>query len=256
VKADGHIDEQKETLFGINVVWSRLKARDGGIDQLLIRKGRLSARLGQILQRAEDRRIPVERLSVEDWQKLTSVNHQGVGLVVQVRAPMGELDLSQIVAQKSSPLLLLALDGVTDPRNLGACLRSAATLGVDAVIVPRDKSAGLTESAIKTASGADQVTPLITVTNLARCLDRLKQQGVWVVGTLLDAEQSITDVDLTADVVLVLGSEGKGLRPKTVKYCDLLARIPMRQEEFGFNVSVATGICLYEAVRQRTLASQ
>ena len=159
--------------------------------------------------------------------------------------------LYELLSKQDENHLLLVLDGVTDPRNLGACLRSAATLGVNAVIVPKDNSAPLNDAAMKTASGGASHVPLIQVVNLSRCLKKLKDEGVWIVGTLLDSSQSISDIDLKGNIAIVMGSEEKGLRQKTLKNCDFLATIPMQTESFGFNVSVATGICLYEVQRQR-----
>jgi 23S rRNA (guanosine2251-2'-O)-methyltransferase len=168
---------------------------------------------------------------------------------------LGEKQLDEVLEADNGPLLLLILDGVTDPRNFGACLRSAATLGAHAVIVPRDNSAPLNAAAAKTASGGASVVPVIAVVNLARCMEQLKARGIWIVGTLLDAPQALGQVDLTGDIALVMGSEERGMRDRTKKACDYLASIPMPYAALGFNVSVATGICLYEAVRQRAAVS-
>ena len=140
---------------------------------------------------------------------------------------------------------------MTDPGNLGACLRSAATMGVEAVIAPKNASAPINADAIKRSSGGAGQVPYLQVVNLARCMEQLKSAGVWILGTVLDAEQAISDIDLGDHIAIVMGSEGKGLRENTRKHCDFLARIPMVNDALGFNVSVATGICLYEVNRQR-----
>jgi 23S rRNA (guanosine2251-2'-O)-methyltransferase len=177
-------------------------------------------------------------------------SHQGVVLLVAsaLKAPV---NLEQLLKETRGKRLFLLLDGVTDPGNLGACLRSAASLGVDAVIAPKNASAPVNADAIKRSSGGAEQVPYIQVVNLARCMEQLKSAGVWVVGTALDAVQPISDIDLNDHIAIVMGSEGKGIRPNTRKHCDFLARIPMVNESLGFNVSVATGICLYEVNRQR-----
>lgn len=151
-----------------------------------------------------------------------------------------------------SPFLLI-LDGVQDPHNLGACLRSADGAGVQAVIIPKDRSAGLTDTVCHVASGAAENVPLVAVTNIARTLRKLKERNIWLVGTTDQTKKSIYDIDLKGPLALVMGSEGKGLRRLTQEVCDFLARIPMHGKVESLNVSVSTGICLYEAVRQRSL---
>ncbi len=238
-------------IYGINAVRSRLRLGDAGIERLLLRNGSLSDRLQIVLQLAEEVGCPVTRVDEQELDAMTSVVHQGVGLVVARPEAISEDLLYDIVEREKDDVLLLVLDGITDPRNLGACLRSAATLGVHAVIVPKDNSAPLTDAAIKTASGGASYVPLIQVVNLARCLRKLKQQAVWIVGTLLDGDKPINQVDLKGRIALVMGSEEKGIRRNTTKCCDFLVKIPMVNSELGFNVSVAAGICLYEANRQR-----
>jgi len=240
-----------ETIYGINAVASRLKVSGRGVQRLLIRAGSLSARLQAILDLGEQIECTVERVSDKQLSTMTEVNHQGVGLIVASSTTLSEDNLFVMLEDNHDDVLLLVLDGVTDPRNLGACLRSAASLGVVAVIVPKNNSAPLNEAAMKTASGGAAAVPLVRVVNLARCLVKLREYGVWIVGTVLDTQLQICDVDLTGNIALVMGSEGKGLRQKTVKYCDFLANIPMASDSFGLNVSVATGICLYEVDRQR-----
>lgn len=238
------------TIFGINSVLGRMQ-QTKGISRLLLREGDLSRRLSDALERAKAVGIPCTRLSDQAFASLTSVNHQGVGLEVDHIRTLDESALYALLEEPPEHLLFLILDGVTDPRNLGACIRSAATLGVHAVIQPRDRSAALTDAAVKTASGAASAVPVIEVVNLARTIKELQQNGVWIVGTTLDADQSLSQMDLKGPIALVLGSEEKGIRAGTAKHCDFLASIPMNNPGFGFNVSVAAGICLYEVSRQR-----
>ena len=159
--------------------------------------------------------------------------------------------LLQFVEQSEQPSLILVLDGVTDPHNLGACLRSADAAGVHAVVVPKDKSADLSPTVRKVACGAAEVVPFVRVTNLSRTLEALKERGVWLFGAAGEAEKSIYDNDLTGSMALVMGAEGAGLRRLTREHCDHLVKLPMAGSVSSLNVSVATGVCLFEAVRQR-----
>ena len=167
-----------------------------------------------------------------------------------------ENDLFEILRHLQQPPFLLILDGLQDPHNLGACLRSADAAGVHAVIVPKDRAVSLTDTVCKVACGAAEHVPLVTVTNLARTLKQLKELGLWLVGTADDAKQSLYDVDLTGPLALVMGAEGKGLRRLTKEHCDFLVHIPMAGSVECLNVSVAAGVCLFEAVRQRRRNSQ
>ena len=160
------------------------------------------------------------------------------------------------VEAKAGPVLLLVLDGVTDPHNLGACLRSADAAGADAVIVPRDNSASMTPVVRKVASGAAEALPLVTVTNLSRTLEALKGSGVWLFGAAGEAEKSIYNSDLTGSVALIMGAEGRGMRRLTREHCDHLISLPMTGSVDSLNVSVAAGVCLFEARRQRLVASE
>lgn len=240
-----------QTIFGINAVSVRLSAGGDGVHKLLLRVGDLGKRLAEMERIAISRGLPIERIPESEFAKMSAVVHQGVGLVVDPMRYLDEDALMSLVESASSPLLLLVLDGITDPRNFGACLRSAATLGVDAVVVTKDRSAPLDAAAIKTASGGAAIVPVVRVVNLARCLGALKKLGIWVVGTQLEASEPLYDIDLTGNIAIVMGAEGAGLRRNTVTQCDFLARIPMIVDDLGFNISVAAGICLYEARRQR-----
>lgn len=240
-----------ERIYGINAVTVRLAGGKTGVHRLRLREGAASGRLEVLVARAKELGLPVTRMPSAELDAMTDIAHQGVALDVDPPGVHGEGLLDDLLAAPAGDLLFLILDGVTDPRNLGACLRSAASMGVHAVIVPKDNSAGLTPAAIKTASGGASIVPLVEVTNLARCLEKLQKANVWVVGTLLEAATTLAEVPLTGHIALVMGAEEKGLRRNTARHCDFLARIPMANAMLGFNVSVAAGICLYEARRQR-----
>lgn len=167
-----------------------------------------------------------------------------------------ESDLYELVALLKHPPLVLILDGLQDPHNLGACLRTADGAGVDAVVLPKDRSVSITDTVRKVACGGAEGVPVAQITNLARVMKQLKEMGLWLVGTADQAAQSLYSIDLTGPIGLVMGSEGKGVRRLTSENCDFLARLPMAGKVESLNVSVATGVCLYEAVRQRTVAGQ
>ena len=233
------------TVVGIHAVQLALEARAGIC--LTVREGKLNARQQSLVELARSVGCRIEFGQV-DRGELAS---QGVSLEIRPPAVRSEKELEAQLAGDSSSLLFLVLDGVTDPRNFGACLRSAASFGVDGVIVARDHSAPLNEAAIKTASGAASLVRIYQVVNLARCLDTLKKHGVWVVGTVLEDSQPLTEIDLKGNIALVIGAEESGIRQKTRERCDFLAAIPCPYPDLSLNVSVATGICLYEINRQR-----
>ena len=201
---------------------------------------------------AEGRCVPVKILDRREFTRLIPAAQQGVALLCcRLQMDLDEGDLEGLIRSLTSPLLLI-LDGVEDPRNLGACIRAAAAFGAHAVVLPRKRSAPLSAVASKVASGAEELTPLIRVANLARTLDYLKQFGIWLHALVPDASQEpITSVDLSSGAALVLGSEGRGIRKLTISKCDHLAYIPMIAESGSLNIAVAAGIALYEATRQR-----
>ena len=200
--------------------------------------------------------VSVLSCSKSELDALVSGRHQGVVAVLHQAAGaeagglMSEADLSEHLSQVTFPLILI-LDGVTDPHNLGACLRSADAAGVTAVIFPKDKSADVNDVARKVASGAAETVPWLRVTNLARTIESLKQAGVWVIGTDGDAEGSLYEQDLSGPCAMVLGSEGAGMRRLTRDLCDFVVKLPMAGSVSSLNVSVAAGVCLFEAARQR-----
>lgn len=206
----------------------------------------------QIEGLARDLGCPTEYLTVAALDEIADA-HQGV--ILYTGDVVVEVSLDSVLARGGTGRLFLVLDGVTDPHNLGACIRSAATMGVSAVIAPVNASASLTPVARKAACGGADLVPYLRVVNVARCLEQLKRAGFWVMGTALDGENPLHSHDLTGDLVIVMGSEGSGLRRITRDHCDYVAKIPMVDAALGFNVSVATGITLYEVQRQRGLAS-
>jgi 23S rRNA (guanosine2251-2'-O)-methyltransferase len=243
----------KRILAGFHAVGARLRHAPESIEAIYVDARRRDGRMAQLQQRAGELKVRVVPADPERLRGMAGdAPHQGV---VAVASHLDQsLSLDDVVADVRPDTLLLLLDGVTDPRNLGACLRVADAAGVRAVIVPRDRSAGLTPAALKAAAGAAEAVPLIDVTNLARAMDDLRDAGVRLVGAAGEAERSLFDLDLTGPVAWVLGAEGSGLRRLTRERCDALARIPIVGQVESLNVSVATGICLYEAVRQRRAA--
>lgn len=240
----------KRVLAGFHAVNARLRHAPASIEAIYVDARRRDGRMAQLQQRAAEAKVKLVPTDPERLRGLAGeAPHQGV---VAVAAPIEQsLSLDDVIEDVRPDTLLLLLDGVTDPRNLGACLRVADAAGVRAVIVPRDRSAGLTPAALKAAAGAAEAVPLIDVTNLARAMDELREAGVRLVGAAGEAPQSLYDLDLTGPLGWVLGAEGAGLRRLTRERCDTLAGIPIVGHVESLNVSVATGICLYEAVRQR-----
>ncbi len=241
--------------YGVHAVESLLELEPERVLTLFTLKGRDDHRLQKILQLAEPFGISVQKASRESLEKLAGLPfHQGVVAAVRPQAMLNEQDL-EILLEQTPNILLLALDQVTDPHNLGACMRTAAAMGVEAVIVPRDRSASLTPTARKVAAGGAEKVKFIQVTNLARTLEQMKDRfQVRVIGTMLDEQaMPIQDCDFIGNVVLVMGAEDTGLRPVTQKQCDFKVYIPMQGDLQSLNVSVATGMALYEACRQRAL---
>ncbi|MEZ5553561.1 MAG: 23S rRNA (guanosine(2251)-2'-O)-methyltransferase RlmB [Pseudomonadales bacterium] len=240
-------------VHGFHAVSALLEQSPGRIRTLFLLRGRRDERAERIIELARNAQVRVEFVDRRWFDRNAGDAHQGIAANCHELAPAGEGDLESIWESLPSPKLLLVLDGVQDPRNLGACLRSAAAAGVQAVLLPRRRSAPLSAVALKTAAGAAERLRIFEVTNLARRLEWLQAQGVWLVGAMGSAEADWSSVDLTRDIAFILGGEEKGLRPLTVKHCDYLVRIPMAGGMESLNVSVATGVLLFEAVRQRGL---
>jgi 23S rRNA (guanosine2251-2'-O)-methyltransferase len=240
-----------ETIYGLHAVRLLLERHPERVVRLLIAERRDDPRVRDLEALAARQQRPLQRLDLKTLQqRLGDVAHQGVAAEIAVLPPWSEDELLQMLQTIKAPLLL-ALDGVQDPHNLGACLRSADACGAQAVIVPRDRAAQLNATARKVAAGAAETTPVVAVTNLVRTLKLLKDAGLWVVGADASAAQAAAGVDLTGAVVLVLGAEGSGLRQLTRQNCDYLVRLPQLGAVESLNVSVAAGMLLYEAVRQR-----
>jgi 23S rRNA (guanosine2251-2'-O)-methyltransferase len=244
---------ERERIHGIHAIGALLRRSPERVESLAVLRGRRDQRLEELLQTARVNGIAVRECAREELDRLAPGVHQGVVAQVRAAEPLSEsFLLDTLLPALSEPALLLVLDAVTDPHNLGACLRSADAFGAHAVIVPRDNAAPLNATARKVASGAADVVPLVIVTNLARALRALQQAGVWVVGAAGEAGEALPAIDLRGAVALVMGAEGSGMRRLTREHCDHLAAIPMCGEVDSLNVSVATGVFLYEARRQRT----
>ena len=248
-------------LFGFHAVGVRLKTAPESIVEIYFEPTRRDARMRQFLDRVAESGVRLIEADAMRLAKLAgSHGHQGVAARVQEIRQVQSLDelLENLEAanaalppeERDQPLILV-LDGITDPHNLGACLRVADGAGVHAVIAPKDHAAGINATVAKVASGAAETVPYFMVTNLARTLNELKERNIWIIGTSDGASQTLYQADLRGPVALVLGAEGEGMRQLTSKTCDSLVKIPMRGAVESLNVSVASGVCLYEAVRQR-----
>jgi 23S rRNA (guanosine2251-2'-O)-methyltransferase len=240
-----------ELIFGFHSVEAILNKEPERFIEIYALKGREDKRLMPIVNTARKFGVSIQfmqRKALDD--KARGEQHQGIIARVKEGRKYNEKDLDTIITNSSSPFLLV-LDGVTDPHNLGACLRNADAAGVDAIIVPKDKSAKLNGTVRKVACGAAETVPLVYVTNLARTLREIKEQGVWVVGTAGETDTEVFDAKLTGPMAIVMGAEGAGMRRLTKEHCDELVKIPMVGTVSSLNVSVATGICLFEVLRQR-----
>jgi 23S rRNA (guanosine2251-2'-O)-methyltransferase len=245
-----------ERVFGLHAVRSLLEHSPGRVRQLWTLDGRQDDKLRELVGLAEAAGIPVAVRTRRELDELGGQgSHQGVLAEVAAQPVLTEAALPAFLEGLAEPPFLLILDGVQDPHNLGACLRSADAAGVHAVIVPRDKSVGLTPVVRKVACGAAETVPLVAVTNLARTLRGLREAGIWLYGAAGEASESLYQTRLTGPLGLILGGEGKGLRRLTREHCDGLFAIPMAGTVESLNVSVATGIALFEARRQRTQPS-
>jgi 23S rRNA (guanosine2251-2'-O)-methyltransferase len=241
---------KSKMIFGFHAVTSRIRHEASSVEEIYVDSGRSDRRMQEMVNAAKAAGV---RIIQTDDQRLSSIvgtrRHQGVV------AKAGELSLArnldELLDAIEGPPLLLVLDGITDPHNLGACLRVADGVGAHAVIAPKDRAVGLNATAAKVASGAAETVPYITVTNLARTLRELKERDIMLVGTTDDVDKNIYDVDFSGGIAIIMGSEGEGMRRLTRETCDVLVQIPMFGSVESLNVSVASGVCLYEARRQR-----
>lgn len=239
-------------VHGPHAVRAVLMRRPADVIRLTFSQDRDDARQRELLKLAKEKGLPVTVTANADLDRLSGgAFHQGVVAEVRASAALNENGLLDLLVASASPALILVLDGVTDPHNLGACLRTADAVGVVAVVAPRDRAAGLTPAVRRVAAGAAETVPFAQVTNLARTLRDLKSAGLWIVGTADDADRELHAADLTGPLAVVMGSEGQGLRRLTRECCDFCIRLPMLGAVESLNVSVAAGVVLYEALRQR-----
>lgn len=242
---------KSDRVFGIHAVCSLMDRDPSRIRKLFTLKGRENGRIEALIEKARAQGISVETINKQKLDERADGVHQGVLAEVKPGTLKGETDLDLFLSDLPKDKFILVLDGVTDPHNLGACIRTADAAGVDAVIAPRDRSAPLNSTASKVACGAAETIPYFQVTNLVRTLKQLQESGVWIVGTAGEVAESIYSTDLSGPVALVMGAEGRGIRRLTRENCDCLINIPMAGDVSSLNVSVATGIALFEVVRQR-----
>lgn len=240
-----------EWIYGLHSVQALLKTEPDRVRELRLLRGRHDQRLNKVRALAEQHQISVVHATRDELEALAPGNHQGVVALCASGEVRDEHYLFEHLAVLGHSPLLLVLDGITDPHNLGACLRTADAAGVDVVIAPKDNSVGITATVRKVASGAAETVPFVVVTNLARTLKQLQDAGVWIIGTDGEAPVTVYQADLKGPLALVMGAEGKGMRRLTRETCDGLVKLPMAGSVSSLNVSVAAGICLYEAVRQR-----
>ncbi|MEA3161294.1 MAG: rRNA (guanosine2251-2-O)-methyltransferase [Gammaproteobacteria bacterium] len=246
-------DSKRNFVYGLHAVNAALERAPERVLELWLVQTRDDARARDLKDRAEQVGVHVHSVSGDALAKLVGdVVHQGAAVAMRPLKPWDEHDLTQALGHLTVDPLLLILDGVTDPHNLGACLRTADAAGAHAVVIPKDRAASVDGVVRKVAAGAAEFVPVATVTNLARTLEVLKERGIWVVGTDGEAEQALYSADLKRPLALVLGAEGTGMRRLTRDRCDFLVRIPMAGHVQSLNVSVAAGIALFEALRQRT----
>ncbi len=246
------MSKQNQWVVGLNAVASSIEHDAEHVREVLVEAGGKNPRVTEIEENARRRGIDVRRVSAQALDGVAGgVRHQGVAARYAAAKTWDENELAGLVEAAEGKALLLVLDGVQDPHNLGACLRSAAAAGATAVVIPKDKSATVNATVRKTSAGAADRLPVVAVTNLSRCLRDLQKLGVWIYGLAGEAGTSLYAQDLRGNVALVLGGEADGLRRLTREHCDGLVKIPMPGDVESLNVSVAAGVTLFEAVRQR-----
>ena len=244
----------EQFVYGVHAVSALLNNPHRLVYKLIVSQDRSDKRLQDLVDKAVKKQVVVEQLSVQKMnQRFADFSHQGVVASASKLPDYNESDLISLLETSKDPSLVLILDGVTDPHNLGACLRSADAAGVNFVVIPKDKSASITPVVSKVACGAAESVPLVRVTNLVRAMEILKEQGVWIYGAAGEAKRSLYQIDCSGSVAIVMGAEGEGLRRLTREHCDDLFALPMLGTVESLNVSVATGISLYEVVRQRSM---
>lgn len=243
---------ESQFIYGMHAVEAILNRDPSAILEVWVDKGRHDQRLGKLVDKIRQQGFAIQLLKKDQLTDLVKADrHQGVVVRCRVASAKNENALQKLLDDLNEPPLLLVLDGVQDPHNLGACLRSADAAGVHAVIAPKDRAAGLNATVRKVASGAAETVPFITVTNLARTLRSIQERGIWLVGAAGETETSLYAAELKGPLAIIMGAEDKGLRRLTREACDVLVKIPMRGSVESLNVSVATAVCLFEALRQR-----
>lgn len=246
------MSNESDWLLGPNAVEAQLQTDPTRILEILVEDGKRNPRVDTLVQQARQLGIAVQRVARAQFDKrVGSDRHQGIAARWRLPEGLDENDLLALIEAASAPALILVLDGVQDPHNLGACIRTAAAAGALAVVVPKDRAVGLTPTVVRASAGMAAKLPLVRVTNLARALERLKKAGVWIGGAAGEATVSVYQADLKGPIAIVMGSEGEGLRELTRKTCDFLWKIPIAPGVESLNVSVAAGVFLFEAVRQR-----
>ncbi len=243
---------QNDLIFGLHAIQAALDVPVSRIKEIWLADERHDKRIDNIIAGAKKHNITIQKVSRDDLDEmLPNVQHQGGIAKSRPLKALDETDLFKLLDNLDEPPFLLILDGVQDPHNLGACMRTAEAAGAHAIIAPKDRASSLTHTALKVSSGAAERLPFIQITNLARVLRELKQYGVWLVGTSGDSEMTLFEADLKGPLAIVLGAEGKGIRRLTREHCDQTVYIPMKGGAESLNVSVAAGVCLFEASRQR-----
>lgn len=241
-----------DLIFGLHAIQATLDMPVSRIKQIWLAYERQDARIDAIIKGARKHGISIQKVAREELDDmLPNVQHQGGIAKSRPLAALNEADLDKLLDSLAGPPLLLILDGVQDPHNLGACMRTAEAAGVHAVIAPKDRASSLTNTVLKVSSGAAERLPFIQITNLARVLRELQQRGIWLVGTSGDSEATLFEADLKGPLAIILGAEGRGIRRLTRESCDQTVYIPMKGGVGSLNVSVAAGVCLFEAGRQR-----
>lgn len=246
------MSNDSDWLLGPNALEAQLDADPTRILEVIVEDGKRSARVDGLIERVRQSGIAIQRIARAQLdERVGGDRHQGIAARWRLPEALDESDLIAMVEHATAPALILVLDGVQDPHNLGACMRTAAAAGAMAVVVPKDRAVGLTPTVLRASAGMAARLPLVRVTNLARALERLKKAGVWLGGAAGEATDSVYQADLKGPVAIVMGSEGDGLRELTRKTCDFLWKIPIAPGVESLNVSVAAGVFLFEAVRQR-----
>lgn len=242
----------EQFVYGVHAVSALLLNPHRVINKLFISEDRIDKRLQDLIEKAAQAQVNIEKLSSQKMnQRFAEFTHQGVVASASSLPDFGESDLVSLLESSKKPALILILDGVTDPHNLGACLRSADATGVDFVVIPKDKSASVTPVVSKVACGAAESVPLVRVTNLVRAMEILKNEGVWIYGAAGEADSLLYQMDCSGAIAIAMGAEGEGLRRLTREHCDGLFSLPMLGSVESLNVSVATGVSLYEVIRKR-----